>query len=177
MSPQRVQVHAVRLEGGVVLHVGERLGAQTQLLVQPPVVLRERRRLIQEAEVRSLDVEADGGHRSLVRGKGLEDARQEELDGARLCREAGYAGDVEVGRLRSQEKVTVEIDRRFQPAGGIEADRDSGGPFPMVKASMRSASTTSASDASQTKPSGTGWSGSSGICRSTAAEKSRISAR
>src|SRR6476661_5408182 len=42
---------------------------------------------------------------------------------------------------------------------------------------MRSASTTSRSLASQTGPSGTGCSGSSGICRRTAAVNSRISAR
>ena len=60
-------------------------------------------------------------------GKRLKNARQQELDGARLGGQTRHAGDVEMGRLGAEEKVAVEEDGRLETAGGVEADRDAGG--------------------------------------------------
>jgi hypothetical protein len=93
------------------VHVGERLGPKTQSLVDPPILLRDRAGLIQKAEIRPFDVEAERGDGALVRRKGLEDAGKQELDRAGLGGEAGDPGDDQVGGLGSEEKVAVEVDR------------------------------------------------------------------
>ena len=165
------------LERRVVVHVRERLGTQTQLLVESKIFLGEHSGLIEEAEIRPLHIEADGGHRPFMRRKRLENARQQELDRARLGRKAGDTRDVEMGSLRSEQKVTIEVHRGLEASGGVESHRYAGGPRAGHIRIHAQASRTSASDASHTPPSGTGWSGSSGICRSTAAVKSRISDR
>ena len=81
-------------------------------------------RLIEEAEVGTFHVEADRGDRALLLGEVREDRRQHPLDRARLRRESGNAGDVQVRRLGAEEEIGVEVDRRVGAAGAIHADRE-----------------------------------------------------
>ena len=109
-----------------VLHVLERLGRHAALLVQRAVGVVDLARLVEEAEVRALHVEADRRDRSLLLGKVREDRREQPLDRARLRREPRHAGDVQVRRLGSDEEIGVEVDRRIGAAGAVDADRDAG---------------------------------------------------
>ena len=127
MRAQGVEVHAVRLEGRVVAHPAERLRRDPEPLVAAAVRVVEAPRLVEEAEVGTLHVEAHGGNPSLVRREVLEDGRQQELDGARLGRESRDARDVEVSRFRTVQEVRVQVDRRLEPSRGVQPHRDGGG--------------------------------------------------
>ena len=124
---ERVEVHAVGLERGVVVRVAEGLGTEAQAGILPSVFVGQRGGLVEEAEVGSFDVEAEGRDASLVPREGLEDAAKQELDRAGLGGEPGHAGDVEMRGLRAEQEVAVHIDGRLQTAGCIESDRDAGG--------------------------------------------------
>ena len=126
VAAQRVERHTIRLVWREVLHVGERLGCHAAPLVEGAIGVADLARLIEEAEVRALHVEADRGDAALLRGKVREDGLQQPLDGARFRRETGDTGDVEVRSLRTDEKFGVEIDRRVGASGAIHPDRDAG---------------------------------------------------
>ena len=123
---QRVERHAVGLVRREVLHVLERPRRNTTLLVEHCVGVVDLAGLIEEAEVGTLHVEADRRDRSLLLRKVREDRAQDPFDRARLRREAGHAGDVQVRRFGSEEKIGIEVDRRVGAAGAIHADRNSG---------------------------------------------------
>ncbi len=124
MGAQRVQVHAVGLEGSVIAYALERGRLDAQSLVAPAILLLERAGPIEEAEVGSLHVEAHRGHATLVGREMLEDGRQQELHGARLGGEPRDARDVQVRRFRAEQEVGVDIHGRFEPARRIEAHRN-----------------------------------------------------
>ncbi len=124
MGAQRVQVHAVGLEGRVVAYAPERGRLDAQSLVAPAILLLERAGPIEEAEVGSLHVEAHRGHATLVGREMLEDGGQQELHGARLGGEPRDARDVQVRRFRAEQEVGVDIHGRFEPARRIEAHRN-----------------------------------------------------
>ena len=126
MRAQRVEVDAVGLAGGVVPHVCRTAWATSRAGRRARGLRRQRRRLVEEAEVRALHVEAERRHRPLVRRERLEDAGEEELHRARLGGQARHAGDVEVRRLGTEQEIGVEIHRGGQPGGAIGADRNAG---------------------------------------------------
>ena len=177
MGAQRVEVHPVGLERRVVARRRRtaRAGGPSRAYCRRSSALSAAG-LIEEAEVGTLHVEAERRDAALVRGKGLEDAAQQELDRAGLGGEAGDAGDVEVRRLGAEQEVAVEVDRRLEPARRVEPDRDAGR---RARRRCRHPSGARARRRRRSRagprPSGTGCSGSSGIWRSTAAVKSRIS--
>jgi hypothetical protein len=109
-----------------VLHALERLRLDAQFGVERAVALIEHARLVEEAEVGPLHVEADRGHGPLARGKVREHRREQPLDGARLGGEPRDAGDVEMRRLRSEEEVGVQVDRRLDAPGMVNPDGDAG---------------------------------------------------
>ena len=129
VGPEGIEIDAVSLERGVVADVGEWLGTEAEARVLPAILVGERPGLIEKAEVGPLHVEAEGGHRALMARERLEDAAQQELDRAGLGRQSRYAGDVEVRGLGPEEKIAIEVDGRLEPAGGVETDRDAGGPL------------------------------------------------
>jgi hypothetical protein len=61
--------------------------------------------------------------------KSLEDAAQEKLDGTRLGREPGDAGDVEMSGFWTEEKVTIQVNRGLETTGGVESHWYAGGPL------------------------------------------------
>ena len=124
MGPQRVQVHAVGLEGRIVAHPAERLRLDAQALVAPAVLVLQRAGPIEEAQVGALHVEAHRAHATLVGREMLEDGGQQELHGARLGGEPRDARDVQVRRFRAEQEVRVDVHGRFESARGIETHRD-----------------------------------------------------
>jgi len=66
------EVHAVGLEGGEIAHELERLRPDAEALVATAVLVVERAGLVEEAQVRSLNVEAHGGDAPLMERKVLE---------------------------------------------------------------------------------------------------------
>ena len=93
------------------------------------VTLGDLARLVEEAEVGTLHVEADRGDGAAMRREGLEDAREQELDGAGLGGQARDAGDVEVRRLGAEQEVGIEQHRRLMAAQGVDTDRNAGRPL------------------------------------------------
>src|SRR3712207_7888751 len=66
------------------------------------------------------DVEAHRPDRALVRRKGLEDAAEQEFNCARLGCQTTDPADVEMGCLRAQEEVAIEIHGSFGAPGRSE---------------------------------------------------------
>ena len=126
VGAERVEVDAVGPVGREVVDVAERLRRHAKPGVEPAVLFPQLGRLVEEAEVGTLHVEADRGDPSLSGGEPLEDAGEQELDRAGLGGEAGDAGDVEVRRLRAEEEIGVGVDRRFEAPRGVDADRNPG---------------------------------------------------
>ena len=125
VGPQRVQRVSLRGVRREVFDVLERLGGHAEALVQRAIgVVEFRRRLIEEAEIGALHVEAHGRHAPFLLGEVREDRREQPLDRARLGREARYAADVEVRRLRPEQKIRVEPHRRRRRARAIQPDRN-----------------------------------------------------
>ncbi len=127
VGPERVEIDAVRLEGGIVVHVLERLRPESEPRVLPAVLVRERGGLVQEAKVGAFDVEAKRGHRALVAWEGLEDAAEQKLDGAGLGGQARDAGDVEVRGFGAEQEVAVQEHGRLEAPRRVETHRDAGG--------------------------------------------------
>ena len=124
---QRVEVDAVPLERREIAHALERPRLDAEALVAPPVLVVEVAWLIQEAEVRSLHVEAHGRDLALVRREVLEDGGEEELHRARLGGETGDPGEVQVRGFRAEQEIGVEVHGGLEPARRVEADGDAGG--------------------------------------------------
>src|SRR6266700_4609016 len=122
MRAQCVEVRPVCFERRVEPDALERLGWHLEPLVAVPVFLGQIARLIEEAEVRPFDVEADRGDTTLVRWKVREDRREQELDGAGLRREPRDARDVEMRGFGAKQEVGVEVDGRVAAGGGVEPD-------------------------------------------------------
>ena len=113
---QRVERHAVRLVRREVLRRSSNgSGGDAALLVERAVRVVDLAGLVEEAEVGALHVEADRGDAPLLRREVREDRLQQPLHGARLRRQTGDAGDVQVRRLGADEEVGVEVDRRSVP--------------------------------------------------------------
>ncbi len=122
-----VEVDAVRLEGCVVVHVGERLRPEAESGVLPAVLLAQEGGLIEKAEVGAFHVEAERRDAALVAGEGLEDAAQQEFHRAGLRGETRDPRDVEVRGLGAEQEVAVQVDGGLQAPGRVESDRDAGG--------------------------------------------------
>ena len=66
-------------------------------------------RLVEEAEVGALHVEAHGGHAALLLGKVREDGLEQPLDGAGLGGEPRYARDVEVRGFGPDQEIRIGV--------------------------------------------------------------------
>ena len=120
--PESVESEALCGVGRKILDALERLRLYPELLVERLVRLFHPSRLIEIAEVGALDVETHRRDRSLVFREMLEHRREQPLDGARLGRESRHTGNVEMRRLRSEEKIRVEINDGFRSTGAVDAD-------------------------------------------------------
>src|SRR5688572_9162647 len=124
---KRVEREALCGVGSEVAHTLERLWRHSHFFIQLEVALVETPGLIDETEIRSLHVEADGGNRPLAVGEMREHRREQPLDRARFRRQSRHARDVEVRRLRPEQKFGVEIDRRIGRTRTVNADGNSCG--------------------------------------------------
>src|SRR5207245_2429670 len=80
---QRVQVHAIGIERGEIAHPLERLRPDGEPLVATAVFVLAHAGPVEEAQVRTLHVEAHRGNPPLVGREVLEDGPEQELDRAR----------------------------------------------------------------------------------------------
>src|SRR5687767_12314362 len=124
---QRVKREALRCVRREVRDVLERTRFYAHLLVERAIgVFQTHRRLIEIAEVGPLHVEADRGNRSLALRKVREYRRYQPLDRARFRREPRHARDVQVGRFRAEQEISVEVDHRISCARAVHADGNAG---------------------------------------------------
>src|SRR5262249_15143795 len=86
VGAERVEVYSIRLERRVQPHALERLRGDAEAFVAIPVFMTEIAGLIEKAQIRTFDVEADGRDAALVRREVREDGREQELHGAGLRR-------------------------------------------------------------------------------------------
>ena len=126
VGAQRIEIDPVRLEGRVEAHPLERRRRHTQPLVALPIFVAQITGLVEEAEIGPLDVEAQRGDAALVGREVREDRAQQEFDRARLGREAGHTGDVQVRGFGTEQEIGVEVNRRLMTRRCIEADRNRG---------------------------------------------------
>src|SRR5437016_3418232 len=91
VGAKRVELKSFRSVGSEILNSLERLRWHAHLFVQLDVAVFEPARLIQEAEIGTLHVEADSGDGSFLFGKMSEHGSEEPFDRARLRREARHS--------------------------------------------------------------------------------------
>ena len=127
VRPERGQRVAARGVRGKVFDVLEGLGRHADRVVQRAVgVVEARGRLVEEAEVGPLHVEADGRHASLLPREMGKDRREQPLDRTGLGGEPRHARDVEVRRLGAEQEVGVEIHGALHEARPVDSDGDAG---------------------------------------------------
>ena len=107
---QRVQRIPARSVWGEILDMLERRRRDTELFVQRAVgIIEPRSRLVEKAEVGALHIEADCRHAAPRRREMGKDRRQQPLDRTGFCRQPRHAGNIEMGRLRAEQELGVEI--------------------------------------------------------------------
>ena len=119
---QRIDIDAIGLERREVMDVVKRRGLDVEAGIHLEILGGQIARLIEEAKVRSFDVETHGRYATLAMREVGEDALEQKLHGARLGRQSGNAGNVEMGRLRSEEEIRVQVHRRRNTARRIQPD-------------------------------------------------------